>query len=274
MIPPDARLYIYEINRDTSVGADTPNSYVGLWDEDGFTYLFFTGPEDAFVRSIAPRGASWTRHEIDYKDWQVGISPMGFKLGSLSFAPADQKNTHAHTIRLDPSVVFGDGSHPTTIGCLEFLHEIINAYDIRSMLDLGTGTGILALAAVRLGVDHVIAVDKNDLAFHTAKQNVRLNDLTEKIDVRKGEARLFLNRPFDLIAANLPFRVLRDLISLDSAPLHGLWLVSGINRSQADTLEELFKDQGMELLERRSTEIWETFLARGSRFKADPHLQL
>jgi ribosomal protein L11 methyltransferase len=128
------------------------------------------------------------------------------------------------------------------------------------MLDLGTGSGILALAAASLGVDTVLAVDKNRLAVQTARANVRKNMLSSAIRVAEGEARIFLDTPFDLVAANLPFRVLRDLVTTKHAGLHKSWIVSGINQQQAKVLKELFVDQGYLLDHSVFSRPWETFV--------------
>ncbi len=68
--------------------------------------------------------------------------------------------------------------------------------------------------------------------METTLHNVEINSLVSAIEVREGEARLFIDEPFDLVAANLPFQVLRDLVPLRGAGLHRFWIVSGINSSK------------------------------------------
>ncbi len=223
-------------------------------------YLFFTAPEDSYVSNILPDDASWNRYEILYKDWQDGVPETGFWSGDLFFAAADYKGPIHDCILLDPSVCFGDGAHPTTLSCLEFLQDIITEKTIGTMLDLGAGTGILSLAAARLGVGRILAVDKNDLAYGTTLENVNINGMQNIIYVKKGEARIFIDNPFDLVIANLPFSVLRDLIPLKNSALHTTWIISGINEYQAITLKDLFHDQGFREIGRRPTDPWETFV--------------
>jgi ribosomal protein L11 methylase PrmA len=88
---------------------------------------------------------------------------------------------------------------------------------------------------------------------------VKTNSLDNLIRVEEGEARLFIDQPFDLVTANLPFHVLRELIPLKAAALHRFWIVSGINEQQGETLKELFSDLGYETCRHSVDHPWETF---------------
>lgn len=262
MIPPDTMLYIYEIRG--AIGSnlgDPPSTFVGIWNEEEFSYLFFTNPEDDYVNTSLCSGGNILsgRHEMTYKDWQTGLPSQGITVGGLHFVPADHPSPPPEALLLDPSVVFGDGNHPTTISCLRFLEEIVLSELVTSMLDLGTGSGILALGAARMGVKRIVAVDRNHLAWETARYNVDVNSLSTIIQVREGEARLFIDESFDLVTANLPFQVLRDLVPLRGAGLHRFWIVSGINSEQGDVLKGLFEDQGYEIRGELSNHPWVTF---------------
>jgi ribosomal protein L11 methyltransferase len=262
MIPPDTLLYIYEIRGDPGDRiSNPPASFIGLWNEEGFSYLFFTKPEDEYVNDqICGSGLLLgSRHEMQYGDWQTGIPAQGIKVEGVCFVSPDHPSPPPDAILLDPSVVFGDGSHPTTNSCLRFMEEIIRAETITSMLDLGTGSGILALAAARMGVTRIVAIDKNRLAVRTAIENVKANRLVDVISIEEGEARLFIDQPFDLVAANLPFHVLRELVPLKAASLHRFWIVSGINEQQGETLKELFSEQGYDTCRHSADPPWVTF---------------
>jgi ribosomal protein L11 methyltransferase len=179
----------------------------------------------------------------------------------LTFAPPGVRPDR-HVVALDPSVVFGDGAHPTTIACLEEIHEIMRTQEITRALDLGCGTGILSLAVAGWGAAHVCAVDKNRLAVRTTKANVILNGREDTIEVIEGEARAHIVEPYDLVAANLPFSILRDLLQTQSAGIHRFWVVSGINETQSAVLQELFRDLGYTILGERSSAPWTTFTAK------------
>ncbi len=263
MIPPDTLLYIYEIS---GVGDydfhSPPPSYIGLWNEEDFAYLFFMKQEDDFVRDIVCRERCdlTSRHEMKYEDWQTGLPASGVTLAGIHFVRQDHPAPPHGAVVLDPSVVFGDGNHPTTLGCLRYMRYIAGSRKIDSMLDLGTGTGILALAGATMGIERIVAVDRNKLAVSTTRENVKANSFSSIITVREGEARLFINEPFDLVAANLPFHVLRDLVPLKGSGSHRHWIVSGINEQQAGILQDLFLEQGYRLMDKRLDTPWVTFL--------------
>jgi ribosomal protein L11 methyltransferase len=270
MIPPDTMLSIYEIRGDMGTDLpEAPSSFVGLWNEEDFSYLFFTAPENEYVeRLVSSRGLVLGSHnEMRYQDWQTGVPAQGILVGSVRFVGVDHPSPPEGSILLDPSVVFGDGAHPTTIRCLHLLDRIVHDRSISSVLDLGTGTGILALAAAAMGVKRILAVDRNHLAIKTTRQNVERNGFASIIQVQGGEARVFVDKPFDLVTANLPFHVLRDLVTMRGVPLHRFWIVSGINREQGEILKELLREQGHETMAEYEDPPWVTFgtMRRGAK---------
>ncbi len=262
MISRDTVLYIYEV-RGVIVTAPSrpPSSFIGLWNEEDFSYLFFTSPEDAHVNRVCQQSSAvlTDRYEMTYGDWQQGLPYGGLCQGNLTIVPTDHPNPPPGAIVLDPSVVFGDGSHPTTLRCLDLLQSIIGNNEIKSVLDLGTGSGILGLAAAAMGVPKILAVDRNQLAIQTAKHNVQINAVSETVKVVQGEAAWFLDDPFDLVAANLPFGVLRDIVQLRQAKAHQFWIVSGINKEQAEILKALMSDNGIQVITEFYDDPWVTF---------------
>ena len=229
--------------------------------KDSLTFFSPSRKTNTLTTESAPAGlALGSRHEMQYGDWQTGLPPHGIKVAGVCFVGPDHPAPPPEALLLDPSVVFGDGSHPTTNCCLGFMEEIIRAELITSMLDLGTGSGILALAAARMGVKRVLAVDQKPLGCPDS-QGKRENKLARQsvIRVEEGEARLFIDQPFDLVTANLPFHVLRELIPLKGSALHRFWIVSGINEQQGETLKELFSDLGYETCRHSVDHPWVTF---------------
>jgi ribosomal protein L11 methyltransferase len=108
-------------------------------------------------------------------------------------------------------------------------------------------------------VSKILAVDRNRLAAETARENVRINKMESLIRIEESEARLHIQDPFDLVAANLPFQVLRDIVTLRGADLHKFWIVSGINRNQAEILKELFYEHGYSAGNESYDKPWVTF---------------
>jgi len=262
-------LYIYEIKGVfDSDPCDPPNSFLGAWNEEEFFYLFFTEEQDEYVHEHY--SSQFTdRHEMTYGDWQQGLPADGVYLGGIRFVPHSSAGDPGSSVILDPSVVFGDGSHPTTVSCVNLIRKVVSQMPIQTMLDLGTGSGILSLAAAAMGVASITAIDLNKLAVGVARENVDRNGLFSRIKILEGEARIFVNDPFDLVAANLPFHVLTELVPLRGLSFHKVWIVSGINEAQGKVLQELFHDQGYEILEESHETPWTTFLAvnRAGKFE-------
>jgi ribosomal protein L11 methyltransferase len=269
MIDPETNLFIYEIKRDLpDLLPDTPTSLIGVWNEEDFSYVFFSEPEDQYIERLCSDldMAVSCRHEMKYKDWQEGLPNAGLSISGVTFTPNSKFDLDGKSIILDPSVVFGDGNHPTTRTCVEFLVEIMAPGQVESVLDLGSGSGILALTAARLGSKKIVAVDKNRLAVQATRRNVSLNGFEETIEIKEGEARIFLDDQYDLILANLPFSILRDIAVLKETSSKKIWIVSGINADQAQILKTLFMEQGFVITRERTTPPWVTFVAAKQKY--------
>lgn len=262
MITPDTRLYIYEIKGARPDVYPNSSSFLGAWNEEEFTYYFFLAiADDCIDQFVSEHRLELSGlHEILYKDWQTGLPAHGVDVAGVRFLPADHPAPPENAVLLDPTVVFGDGTHPTTITCIKFMREIVDRHKIASMLDLGTGSGILALAGARMGIDKIVAVDKNILAVQTARENVEANRLSS-INISEGEARFFIEKKYDLVAANLPYQVLLELVTLRGADQHPFWIVSGINEAQGEVLKQLFLDQQYSITNEIVTHPWTTFIS-------------
>ena len=263
MMSPDTPLHVYEIEGSirNHLGLPPP-SFVGLWNEDNFSYLFFTETRDEYVNNCLSSSSCVLRakHLTLYSEWQDPMPDDGVSVGDLLFVRDDHPSPPPGALFLDPSVVFGDGSHPTTVSCLTFMLDLIRGNPIKSMLDLGTGTGILSLAAAALGVERVVAVDQNALAVQTAGKNVRINHLDSTVAVQEGDARLFVAVSHDLAVANLPFDVLQ-LIAEDARTANiPQWVISGISESQGQILEKLFSRRGFHRKLFRRDHPWVSFV--------------
>ena len=130
-------------------------------------------------------------------------------------------------IEIDPGMAFGTGTHETTAMCVSLIEAY---YQGGTLLDVGTGSGILAIAAARLGAKGIVAVDIDPDAVRVAKENVAHNGLEEAIDVRKGDLLQGLSQQFDFAVAN----ILAPVICMLAAPLKkhltpgGRFICSGI----------------------------------------------
>ncbi|MCI5158210.1 MAG: methyltransferase domain-containing protein, partial [Candidatus Electrothrix sp. AUS1_2] len=142
----------------------------------------------------------------------------------------DEQHTDKKEILLDPSVIFGSGFHATTRLCLETLELLLleSGIKINSVLDLGTGTGLLAVAAAKLGVKRVTALDNNPLAVEVARANAERNNCTDIVTV--GQFDLMNGLPdmnYDLVITNLYKGLLIHLFTDQEFWHPGIYMISG-----------------------------------------------
>jgi len=156
---------------------------------------------------------------------------------------------------------FGSGEHETTYSCLEELEKLPVA-SMEFVLDLGCGTGILAIAAARMGARSVTAIDPNPFAVQTAEANIKLNCVDERTRAIRGELRDAAGSRFDLIMANLYGDVLMEIaqdILLFLKP-GGYLLLSGIHYEYHYEIKAIFLELGLRLLRNRVLEEYATLL--------------
>ncbi|MBU2552456.1 MAG: 50S ribosomal protein L11 methyltransferase [Proteobacteria bacterium] len=230
----------------------------------------------AFLVTLAdifdlPEPPRWLRRQVPQGDWaekwKEGLSPI--EIGpSLVVKPTWCEYTPRpgqKIIELDPGLAFGTGRHATTYMCLEALERFCRPSDRTGLriLDLGTGSGILALAAAALGQTHIIAVDVDPEAIRVAAENVALAGAGSSITLACSGSEA-LTGHFDLILANLTAADLKqvspDLARL-SAPGATL-ILSGILDDQAEDLARHYAGSGFEILERLSGDEWRTFILK------------
>ena len=262
-------LYIYLIEgivsqRDERVLGE---AFLGNWVENNSAFLFFSEPSKDAVETLLKNRkdlAYIDEYHFPYEQWQGGIlEPI--KIGHLSIVPPWVEGAPAPgeiNITLDPGVVFGTGLHPTTMDCLRamiYLHE--KQIPLNKILDLGSGTGILALTAAVLGADDVTAVDLNPLAVKTAERNVLLNRLEGIINVFEGRAQDFVERPADLVIANIHHAVLRRLFEMKDFREKKRYIISGLMRSQVRDLKTQIAKYGFGVTREWDHEMtWYTLL--------------
>ncbi len=267
MLKPDSTLYIYYLEGRIAKDEKIINKYyIGNWEEDGFSFLFFTQPASKNIDTLVKRSSNLTlldTYQMTYEQWQGGnIGPSqigGFLLTPPWFTPpAEEPST---IITLDPGVVFGNGLHPTTRDCLQAIEIACAGGKVETMLDLGTGTGVLALAAVKRGCAKALAVDFNYLATQTAHKNVMLNRLEDNILVVNGEAESFTEIQTDLLVANIHYEIMKKIISSDGFLRQKWFILSGLLASEAEKVQHFLKDQPVLILQKwNQNGTWHTFL--------------
>jgi ribosomal protein L11 methyltransferase len=174
-------------------------------------------------------------------------------------------------IEIEAALAFGTGHHGTTRGCLLLLDEVLKAYRPRRVLDVGTGTGVLAIAAAKALQIGVLASDIDPLAARVAAENARLNgasDLVQTIRASGFAAPEFARRgPFDLVLANIlanPLRQMATPMARHLAP-SALVILSGLLPPQAQGVISAYRARGLVLKRQIQVEGWSSLLLRKAR---------
>jgi ribosomal protein L11 methyltransferase len=158
---------------------------------------------------------------------------------------------------LDPGMAFGTGTHPTTRLCLDLMEEFMGQGS--RVLDAGTGTGVLAIAARLLGSGPVDAVDIDPVAVRQAAKNVELNGQSSGIRVWEDALEASPNRgDYDVVIANIISRILIDVhpAIVESLKPDGLLLLSGIIDMKEQSVIDCYRQTGLEMIERRQMGDW------------------
>jgi len=200
--------------------------------------------------------------------WKQHFPPLyiGDKLLVLPTWEEVPPAVEGEILRLDPGMAFGTGGHATTRLCLEALVELMPlGHGVERVLDVGTGSGILAIAAVRLGAREVLACDIDPGACAVAADNCRLNGVEAQVRVT-GQPLAELATGFDLVLANIlaeeNVRLANELVSRVRP---GGWLVlSGILREKEALVTAGFADLGLAGPQIRRSEDWSCLLYRRS----------
>jgi ribosomal protein L11 methyltransferase len=169
----------------------------------------------------------------------------------------------AHNLLVPAGAAFGTGEHPTTAMSLRLLEQTTRGWKAGwSIADLGTGSGILALAGKRFGARRITAIDDDPIAISTAKRNARLNRI-DNVQFRVADVRGWkLPRHTDIVTANLFSELLIEILP---ALTRGRWLIlSGILREQEDQLTRALRRQKIDLIRVCRRGKWIALLARCS----------
>lgn len=222
-----------------------------LWQATRVTGLF-EGDSDADALRSALNQAlatdvsrSLVVETIEDRNWERAwldrFQPMRFG-ERLWIRPSGREVDAADAVivDLDPGLAFGTGTHQTTALCLEWLDR--HPPHAKSVIDFGSGSGVLAIAAIKLGARHVLAVDHDPQAVVASRDNAERNAVGEQIDVlHSGELN---SSPVDLVIANILANILLELASLISELVGpgGQLVMSGILVDQADDVIAAYAD--------------------------------
>ncbi len=173
-------------------------------------------------------------YSYEYKnwnqEWEKGISVIEVS-DKITIKPSFKNYENKQNkivITIDPKMSFGTGEHETTKLVIQLLEKHLEKGG--KVLDVGTGTGILAIAAVKLGAQSVLAIDNDDWCIENAEENSVLNNVNEKIKIKLSEIKDIAEKDFDIILANIHKNILTEIADEISKRLNkkGIIILSGL----------------------------------------------
>lgn len=192
------------------------------------------------------------------------LNPRSIQIGRVRIVPAGDI-APAGAIQLIDASAFGTGLHPTTALCLELLDELLQSEAPSSLLDVGTGSGVLALAALTLGVPQAVGIDVDGEAIAVARENARLNQLEERLELIGGGAAT-ISGAWPLVVANIVAGSLIDIAPalVQRISHHGTLVLSGIPASVAPDVEQAYRRLGMHRVRVSARSGWSALVLRAS----------
>ena len=202
----------------------------------------------------------WSRMNIKHQNWnevwESNFEPVYIENSLSIVAPFhDASSRKNHVIEIDPKMSFGTGHHQTTfLMCQEILSFVLEG---KSILDMGTGTGVLAILAEQLGAKQCIAIDIESWSVENTKSNALRNGCS-KIIALEGGVSIIPTMQYDFIFANINKNVLKEQMSTYALnlPLDGILLLSGFFVTDVDELVLLAKELGLSNVGMREKENW------------------
>ena len=207
---------------------------------------------DAQIETEPTPRIDWTER------WRTALH--AHQVGELRIAPPwlAHEDDAAHTVVIDPGMAFGTGEHPTTRGVIRLLQSVLRPGD--RVADLGAGSAVLSIAAVKLGAAHAFAIEIDNDAIGNAEENLANNHVANRVTMLEGDAAVFLPlvAPVDMVLANIISSTLIQLLPTIANSLSngGRAILSGILHEERDDMLSAFSE-GNWRVEREDHEgIW------------------
>ncbi len=268
------------------VAVEDPNDpifgdgYEGDWDYFDKEEMVFEYPEGALIKTyvedvnmamlietIRVRIEELTDFGIDYglgeietvevfesdwaNEWKKYYKPtrIGERIVIKPSWEAYEAEPRDLIIEIDPGGAFGSGTHETTSMCIEQLDKRVKPNT--KVYDIGCGSGILAIAAAKLGAEEVIAVDLDQAAVETSAENVKLNNVSKQVDVRHGNLMEVVKGKADIVVANIIADVICFLATTIHEFLHedSVFIASGIINTKIETVLDALEANNLEVIE-------------------------
>ncbi len=189
------------------------------------------------------------KHKNWNEEWEKTIQPIyvseKFVITPSWHSVEDKDNT---VIIIDPKMTFGTGYHETTRLMIRLMEQYLSAKT--TVLDVGTGTGILAIVAAKLGATHTIGIDIDEWSLENGIENAQRNNVQDKIEIRIGSMEVVQENNFDIILANIIRNTILELIDLMLAKLshNGKILFSGLLTSDREVIEQALHKRNFKVI--------------------------
>ncbi|KXZ40087.1 ribosomal protein L11 methyltransferase [Alkalithermobacter thermoalcaliphilus JW-YL-7 = DSM 7308] len=206
--------------------------------------------------------------QVDEKDW-ANAWKQYYKPTKVSdkivikptWEDYDPKNDEI-IIQLDPGMAFGTGTHETTKMCIIELENVLDKD--KTVFDIGCGSGILSIAAAKLGAKKVVGVDLDPVAVKVSKENVKINNVEEIVDIRHGNLMDVIDEKADVIVAN----IIADIIILLSKDIgkflysEGVFISSGIILDKIEDVKKALEDNKFKILDIKTMGEWAVIVSK------------
>jgi len=212
------------------------------------------------VEQIAVSDDTWK------ENWKEFFKPLRISdriVIKPTWEPYQKEKSDDIVINIDPGMAFGTGTHETTAMCIRLLEKHIEP-DVDDVLDIGCGSGILAIAASLLGARTCIGIDIDPVAVKVSYENIVLNGLADKISVFEGDLAKDIEFKADIVVANLVAELVITLASDIAKHLKGkkAFISSGILIEKQEAVAEALRENGFEILEILNEGDWAAICAR------------
>ena len=217
--------------------------------------------------SIAPKISARTLKDGNWnEEWEKAIRPIRVSERIVIAPTWNECEAHSDQIVLtiDPKMSFGTGYHESTRLILRLMEKHLRP--AMRVLDVGTGTGVLAIAALKLGAASAVAVDTDEWSYNNALENMRLNHVEDHLKIIHGEIASVPPSTFDVILANIQRNIIEGILGEMKAQLaeKGLLLLSGLLTSDREAILKRFRDSGFSIEEEMAENEWIALAARRS----------
>lgn len=205
---------------------------------------------------------------LDDRDWEESWKEhyKPFKIGpNILIKPSWDKREIEDgdiLIELDPGMAFGTGTHETTWMCTEAIEKYIKKGDI--LYDIGCGSGILSIVGAKLGAESVVGVDLDPISVKTSRENIKINHVENKVEIREGNLLEVVDEKADIIVSNIIAEVIADMSKDLKSYIKddGLFIASGIILAKIPLVEDALKESGFEIVEIVKKNEWALIVSK------------